>query len=338
MPRLEPKVVQKELEAGQLWPVYWLHGQEQMKSRELLKRIRKAVLGETADAAAQSFASSFNEELLDASEVNASRVLDAAQSLSLGGGTRLIIVRDAHLLKEADILTQLLGPRVTKEELSSVCVFLSKDLDGRKKFSKVLVEQAAVVPCDEIPEEERDAWITYLVRRKGLEISPELGAQMRFLDPWSLDIIDQELEKYSLAQSALGPESAQDAAAVIQGGVGPELGGDSFLEAFFTRQLKTSLHAIESFADHPDQSLPLLGLLAWNARFLSLVISDRERNSREVKLSPFMLDRFKRWSRTWSMADAVDLQSALAELDFGIKQTQRLSLGLWTDLVVRFCS
>ena len=40
MPKLEPKVIQKELEQGVLWPVYWLYGQERMKSRELFKRIR----------------------------------------------------------------------------------------------------------------------------------------------------------------------------------------------------------------------------------------------------------------------------------------------------------
>ena len=37
MPKLEPKTVQRELDQGQLWPVYWLYGGEAMKARELLK-------------------------------------------------------------------------------------------------------------------------------------------------------------------------------------------------------------------------------------------------------------------------------------------------------------
>ena len=333
MPKFEPKVIQKELEAGILWPVYWLYGQEAMKSRELLKRIRKAVLGDT-----DTFFSSaaFNEEVIDsqngAADFNVSRVIDAAQSLSLGGGTRLIVIRDAHTLKDAERLSELFGPSAQKSELSSVCVFLSKDLDGRKKFSKALVEKAAVVPCEEIPEEERDAWIGYLAKKKGVVISDELAAQMRFLDPWSLDIIESELEKYSLASEG------SDQNLVMQGGVGPSLGGDSFLDAFFGRRLKDSLVAVETFADYPDESLPLLGLLAWNARFLGLVVSDHLNKTRETKLSPFLADRFNRWARKWSISEVVELQAALAALDFGIKQTQLLSLGLWTELVTRFCS
>ena len=37
MPKLEAKQVQKELDEGWLWPVYWIYGPEGMKARELLK-------------------------------------------------------------------------------------------------------------------------------------------------------------------------------------------------------------------------------------------------------------------------------------------------------------
>ncbi len=331
MPKLEPKIIQKELESGAVWPVYWLYGQEQMKSRELLKRIKKTVLGDNQEGSQALFQQSFNEELLDGSEVSASQVVDAAQSLSLGGGTRLIIIRDAHAMKDTEVLVGLMGPKAKKDELSSVCVFLSKDLDARKKFSKSLLEKAAVVPCEEIAEEDREAWIGYLGKKRGLELSPDSVARLRFLDPWNLDIVDQELEKMSLAKTG------EDASAVLLGSVGPELGGDAFLNAFFARDLKQALLAVENFADRPDESLPLLGLLTWNARYLALVIHDHQARTREVKLNPFLLERFNYWARGWSLTDAIELQEALAELDFGIKQTQRLPLGLWTDLVARFC-
>lgn len=329
MPKLEPKQIQKELESGKLWPVYWLYGQERMKSRELLKRIRNAALGE--EGAGLGFA----EENLDGSDVTAVQILDAAQSLSLGGGLRLVVVRDAHQVKEAEQLAPLLGPPARKDELTSVCVFLSKDLDGRKKFSKVLLEKAAVVPCEEIPEEERDAWIQYLAKRRGLTLSPTLVMQLRSLDPWSLDIIDQELEKYSLALELSENESA--AAEVLLGGLSSEHGTDAFLNAFFSRNLKKSLEILDSFVNSPDQSLPLLGLLGWNTRFLALLITDRERGTRTVKLNQFLAERLKRWTTNWSLDEMIALQSALSELDFEVKQTSRLPVGLWTTLVTRFC-
>ncbi len=320
MPKLEPKIIQKELEQGWLWPVYWLYGTERMKSRELLKRIRKAVLGsETASSAGLA---GFGEESLDGNEVDAATVLDAAQSLSLGGGCRLIVVREAHALKESEILATLCSPKAKKGELTSVCVFLSKDLDGRKKFSKILTEKAAVVPCEEVPEAEREAWIAYLAKRRGIELPPSFVAQMSSLDPWGLDIIDQELEKFSLAQTG---------DVILLGGSGAG-GGERFLNAFFARDLKRSLQAIEDFADRPDESLPLLGLLGWNVRHLALVLSRAQ-----PKLNPFIAERLQAWSRHWELSEVIRLQSFLEELDFSLKQTPLLPIGLWGELVVTFC-
>ena len=101
MPKLEPKTIQKELEAGMVRPVYFIYGTELMKSRELLKRIQKTVLmGEAAN--------DFNLEKWDASEVGCETILDAAQSLSLMGGTKLVIARALDEVKNLDPLVEYL--------------------------------------------------------------------------------------------------------------------------------------------------------------------------------------------------------------------------------------
>jgi DNA polymerase-3 subunit delta len=327
MPRLEPKDVQKELDQGWIWPVYWLHGGERMKARELVKRIRVAALGESGGSL------SFNEETLDGNEASSSEVLDAAQSLSLGGGVRFILVREAHALKEADVLAPLLGARCKKSELPHVVIFLSKDLDGRKKFSKLLMEKAACVPCEEIADEDREPWIGYLSKRKGITLTPGQTVTLRSLDPWNLDIIEQELEKLSIF---LLRGDADSAGALLQG-AGSSASTEAFIESFFRRDLASSLTQLEAFVDSPDQALPLLGLLAWNVRHLAIVASDREQGSRNAKLSPFLAERFSRWTRGWSLEEVVRLQQGLAEVDFQIKQTQRLPVGIWTRLVTDFC-
>lgn len=323
MPKLEPKQVQKELESGYLWPVYWIYGHERMKARELLKRIRAAALGVesgTTDV--------FGAQTLDGGEVSAATIVDEAQSLSLGGGLRFVVVRDAHAIKEAETLSRLLGERGKKGDLASVCVFLSKDLDGRKKFSKLLLEKAAVVPCEEVAEADREAWIQYLAKRKGVALTPDHVVGLRSLDPWTLDIIEQELEKYSLAM--LEGAGASD---VFLEGSGRTGGAEEFLEAFFSRNLKAALVLVGPIAQSPEESLPLLGLLGWNVRHLALVIE----NPRGVKMSPYLLEKFRRWTPSWTLDEILALQEALAELDFSVKQTRLLPLGLWAGLVERFC-
>ncbi len=324
MPELEAKAVQKELEQGLVWPVYWIYGAERMKSRELLKRIRKKVLGE----AASEGTASWNEEFLDGSEVNSAAVVDSAQSLTLGGGTRFLVIRDAHAIKDADGLEALLGPPGKLEEIPAVCVFLSKDLDRRRKVSKRLIEGAAVVACEDIREDERGPWVQYLAKRRGLALTEERQNYLRCLEPWSLDGIDQELEKWELATMSGDVEG-------LLGQLGDSRGADDFLQAFFARQKGVALDLAAHFADRPDESLPLLGLLAWNVRHLALAASDREKGTRALKLSPFMAERFNRWAKEWTLAEVTQLQAELAELDFSIKQTPRLPKGLWATLILR---
>ena len=328
MPKLEPKNVQKELDAGQLWPVYWLYGSERMKVRELLKRIRKAAIGEDS----QAF---WPDTQLEGTEVDAATVVDAVQSPSLGGGLRFVVVRDAHAIKESEALAPLLGPKGKADQMESVVVFISKDLDGRKKFSKVLTEKAAVVPCEEVAESDREAWIGYLSKRRGLELPPGSAAQLATLDPWTLDIIEQELEKYSLALlDESGTSDVFLAGSLSFSALG---GADAFLDAFFARDLKRAMERVESFADQPDEALPLLGLFAWNVRHIALVVSDRQHGTRSAKINPYLAERFNRWAPRWTLDEIERLQSAIAEVDFGFKQTPLLPLGLWSSLVQEFC-
>lgn len=371
MPKLEPRQIQKEIEQGLLWPVYWIHGPERMKSRELLKRIRRAALGaagaakggsesaenpESEDRLELSGLAQMAEERLDGVEADAERILEAAQSLTLGGGLRLIIVTDAHLVKEPDSLAELLSPPgaaasapgvakaapLPREKLSSICVFLAKDLDGRRKFTKTLLERAAVVACEEVAEADREAWIHYLAKRKSLTVPAALVVRWSSLDPWSLDIVDNELEKYSLlSTSGTNPGGAVDPSDLLEPGVdapGPYgHGSDGFVNAFFHRDLREALRLAGPISAHTDEALPLLGLLAWNARQLALQLGADPR-APKAKLNPYLAEKLGRWGARWKLREVVELQSALAELDFGTKQTPLHPLGLWNSLVSRFCS
>ncbi len=330
MPKIELKAAQRDLEKGLIWPVYWIYGHEKLKSREFLKRIRNAVSESSANSSqpSPSLSQWGEEHLVATSAMDAESIVDAACSMTLGGGTKLVIVQDAHLLKKPEPLVALFGPAKKKEELPSVCILLSKDLDGRKKFSKLLVEKAAVVPCEEVTEDQREAWILYLAKRREVELTSHLLMRLCTLDPWSLDIIDQELEKFSVAGLI------ED---VVLEGSGRVGGMELFIDQFFQRQLKAAISHVSYFADAPDEALPLLGLLGWNVRQLAVLISDRENGTRYAKLAPYIEERLRKWSGKWSLNEVLKLQQELANLDFKMKQTPLLPLGLWSSLVTQFC-
>lgn len=344
MPKIEPKQIQKEIDGGKLRPVYWFFGGEPMKARELLKRIRKTMFATEKNAeesaADLAFASSFRETVLDGSETGVGEILDAAQSLSLGGGGKLVVVKQAHLVKNPEPLIDLCGEPsagsrtpdfIDPKTGASVVVFLSKDLDQRKKFSKALIERAACVPCEEIADEDREAWASYLAKKRGLVLSDLELALLRAMDPWSLDGIERELEKLEAAASQ------EDREAILLGGGEGKNAAEVFVEAFLMRDLSRAMPEVKHFAEYPESALPLLGLLSWNAKTLIGVLKDREAGTRETKLGSFLQDRFGRYQRKWNLGEAISLQHALAEVDFSTKQTPRDPLGTWTGLVLGFC-
>ena len=324
MPKLEPKNIQQELEKGLIWPFYWIYGPETLKAKELIKRLKKAVFGQEAESESIT---SFAIESFDGAECDVHSILDVAQSPSLLGGVRFILIRDAHLLKNPDALSELFGPAQRRSELFSVCVAVAKDFDARKKFSKTLIEKVPVVACEEIPEAQRESWITYLAKRRNLELHSSHLMHLSAIDPWSLEIVDQELEKFTLT-GAQSDVFLQELA---------QLGGmDAFIEAFFQRNKKIALERLGYFVDQPDQTLPLLGLLTWNVRQLVGFISDREHRDYSFKANSFLMEKLKKWSPSWTLSELILLQKEICQIDFGTKQTPLMPLGLWSQLVIRF--
>lgn len=331
MPTFEPKNIQKQLEDGKIWPVYWLVGPERLKSQELLKRIRAKVLAQAGESTDAQKVSEFSESRLDGESSDAASVIEAAQSQSLFGGPKLVVIRDAHLLKEPDEIETLLGQAVSRDELAYCVVGLAKELDGRRKISKRLTESAAVVRCDAVAETEREAWIKYLAGRRGIAPESLTGSLLQalvLLEPWNLEHVEQELEKLSHLDPKTLSESSQ--ALELLGGVGAaQVSTERWVEAFLKRDRATVMGHLHTLSESPDETLPLLGLLGWNIRQLVVAISDPA--SARAQRAPWM-QRLTSYTKYWKAHELIALHEELARMDFSLKQKPLLPLGLWQML------
>jgi DNA polymerase III delta subunit len=312
MPKLDAKSIHKELHDGKLWPVYWLYGTEPRKMRELTERIRTSVAPTPQ-----------GQSVLDAAECTPGEIFDEAQHLTLGGGIRFIVVKNAHAMKQPEVLDSLLGPARARDKTDVVCVFHSKDLDNRKKFSKLLTEKAAVIECGLVLDSEKLAWVEYFAKIRNLTLPDAFKNALYALDPWSLDIIDQELEKFSISETD----------APTSGTIQPSLiSPEHFLHSFLSRNVQDALFALEHFVRNPEDTLPLLGLLAWNVRHLAVLIEAPHL----VRLSPFIMQKLNSYSKHWTIDELKAMQETLSDIDFGQKQTPRPAIGLWQELILRF--
>jgi len=328
MPKVEPKLIQKELDSGKVRPAYWIFGPERMKSRELIKRIQKTVLKDEAP-------NDFNFEKLDGSELSAEAIVDSAQSFSMMGGVKLILIRNAEEIKNLDAIVEWLKalPKTDAgavDDFSTVCVFVAKSFDGRKKASKVIQDLAAAIPCEEVQEQDREPWIDYLAKRRGITLKPDERLLLRGLDPWSLEIVDQELGKVELVQSDETLRSE-----VILSGVDAHA-RDEFIDALFSRDEARALKWMHLFSEEMEVQLPVLGLIAWNLRHLKLVILEQETRSRSPeKRNPYLMKNLDRWKKHWDFTSIQNFEHELFKIDFSLKNTRLTGRGLWSNVIIQ---
>ena len=326
MPKLEPKLIQKELEKQKVRPVYFLFGTERMKARELTRKIQRATLQDVE-------VNDFNLEKFDGSEAGIERILDSAQSGSMTGGTKFIVVRNSEEFKNLDALALYLESLPGTEPsapgaFSTVIVFLSKSFDGRKKASKVLSDLAAVVPCEEVKEHEREAWIEFLAKRRGIELGDAERLSLRGLDPWSLDIVDQELSKLELVG-----DDASLRADSLRAGVSA-YAQDEFIDAIFMRDEKRALRVVHHFSTDLEVQLPFLGLLAWNLRQMKAFLLEQETRTPALeRRNPMLQQKLERWRKSWNRHTIQALEHSLFEVDFSLKNTRLSPSGLWTGMI-----
>jgi len=317
MPVIEARQIQNDLKQGKIWPVYWIHGSEQMLIREIIKQIKKAT--ESVDG-----------EFLNGDAIKPESIVESTQNLTLWGGVKLIVVNDAHKLQNPEVLESIMGPPKTKSNIFSVTVFRSKDFDRRKKFSKVLEKKAAVISCSEIADHKKPEWVSYLARTKKMELTQEQATRLCLMDPWSLDIVQNELEILTLTPAEFKSNADQLAGRRI-------IPTDAIVDSFFMKNKKDAISHIRRLTSQPEEGLRILGLFRWNILQLILLLDHQENGSPPPRLNPYAQEKLRRWSRHWKLDQAINFQSELADLEFGIKQTQRHPLGLWTDLAGRVC-
>lgn len=319
MPKFEPKILQHQLDQNQIQPCYWIYGPETLKARELLKRIQKTleIRSEGATVEVKKFSGS---------DVSLAEILDDGLNLSLFSHQKLVVVYDAHLLEDLVKNPQILENFLKSEsaaELKTILVFFAKDLDSRKKSSKLLLEKAAVVECSEVRDYERQAWIRYLAKRRNLPLDESTVEQLRVLEPWTLSIIDHELEKLELCGEDISPEQ-------ILSGALHTADAQDFIQGFFNRDRARCLQALPALTSDRDSPLQYLGLLGWNLKQVLLVKCG---SPAPKHLPPFVRSRLEGWSREWEEKSLVSLLKKLTEMDVALKQSRLSPLGLWAELI-----
>jgi DNA polymerase-3 subunit delta len=169
-----PSLLQ-QIEGGELARVYYLCGEAFERDR-IVTAIKRAVLGEAE-------ANAFNYDALDGSRVSGEAIAAAARTLPMLGGSRLVMVRDAHELK-ADQLERLL-PYVKDPSPHAVLVLVAEKVDLRLKFFNQLRKTGVVQRFEPLKERDAPRWLAEEAQRQQVRLQP--GVAQRIADAVGAD-------------------------------------------------------------------------------------------------------------------------------------------------------
>ncbi|MCS6904305.1 MAG: DNA polymerase III subunit delta [Bacteroidia bacterium] len=191
------QVIEQNIRQKKFAPIYFLCGEEPYFIERIAQLLEEYVL--------EGVEKSFNLDILYGSEINIKDLLALVRTYPTMAPYRLVIVKEAHNLKDFDKLGTYFDAPVP----TTVLAFLYyKKLESTSKIGKIVSqagkkntgqgnskEKVVVFESNPLYENEVEDWIEMLLQEKGIRITEEALALLLKSLGTNLQLIDSELNK-----------------------------------------------------------------------------------------------------------------------------------------------
>ena len=293
----------ESLQRGVVAPAYLFEGEEEYFHEAGIRSLEESVLPREA--------LSIDRESLRGAETSLAAILDHAATYPMGGGRRLIVVRQADALRSDS--AEHLKAYLRAPNPKSCLVFSDTGFDRRRAVYRTLLEHAARVDCRPLDEAHTAAWVRDRLRGRGFGISADLASAVaEGLAGAGLGRVEAELEK--LMTSLGGPRPVEAADLSLLADV-PRV-EDAFRLAAHAARGETgeALGIARALLDSGEDAIKLLGGLSWYFRnALRAQVAGARRLAPREATQVYGIDRgrIERFAREIGGARIDDLRDAL---------------------------
>lgn len=322
----------RDLEKGDLSPLYFLFGEEPYLLNQSVDRFKYAVLTEGAV--------DFNYSLFYASDAEISSVRDAVETLPMMAPKRLVILKEAQELSDKEWAE--LETLITAPVDSTVFVILASRVDKRKKQIRILLEAADCVEFKKPYDNQIPGWVKYIAGSLGLDIADDAILLLAKLVGSHLSEIEAELRKLADFVGDRKRIEVADVAQVVSRS--KEENVFDFTKAIGESDRVRALEHLVHLLDQGQSEIGIVSLLARHIRLLLTVKRGLDQGLSGAKLAhaaqvpPYFLDNYVMQSRLWTVKKLEQTLVVLAETDKALKSSP-LSSHIWLEnLVLKTCS
>ncbi|HEV2707235.1 MAG TPA: DNA polymerase III subunit delta [Pyrinomonadaceae bacterium] len=326
MSTLTRERLKTELRAERIAPLYLLYGAEDYLRDEAARDIAESAL-------ASAPLREFNETTFSLASVDVQQAIAAAEQLPMMASRRVVRVTDFARLKEGD--EAALARYLARPVESSTVIFVTDELDKRRKLSKTLLDACVSIEFAPLSDGELTAWAKGRLKELQAQADERTLRQVVALVGASVRKLATELDKLATAALPGGHISMEMVESLV--GRSRELSNFELTDHLVARNRKRALETLRRLLDDGAEPLMLLGLLASNYHRLALAkdLMARGAPREEVfRLVPMPHHKREDFLATARRAEANELARRIrriADADLAIKTSQatpRLQLEL----------
>ena len=232
-------------EKQRLLPAYLIVGEDALKQRTVLERLRArvAALGDL----------SFNHERFDGENANGADIVSACNTLPFASDVRLVEVSHADKLRKAsaDALADYLA---APSETTVLALSASKLAKNTRLYkAAAAIGKQAVIDCTPIKARDLDAAVRSMANGKGIVITPTAAHVLVELVGEDTVRIDNELKKLAAAHQGSDPVTEHEVRSLVAHTA--EVKPWDFTNAFAARDLKRCLEYLPHLESNSPYSL-----------------------------------------------------------------------------------
>ncbi len=258
MPVRTSKDLTQALKKGQIEPIYFFFGPETYLRDEAARSIADQAMSGT-------LLHEFNDSTFNLTSDDARDAIAAAEQLPMMSQRRVVRIKNLAKLKEAD--EEVLLNYVNRPVDTSVVIFITEEIDKRKKLAKVLMAGAAF-EFQPLKLNELQAWIRFYLKDLTAEIEPQ--ALQRILETVISDLhtLANELNKLAAAALPSGRITTELVDSLV--GRSREHMNWELSDHIVSRNRRGALKTLKDLLDDGVEPLLLIGLIAGTYRRMAL--------------------------------------------------------------------
>ncbi|WP_332690838.1 DNA polymerase III subunit delta [Halalkalibacter lacteus] len=314
--------VKKEVQQGNIKPVYFMYGTQTFLMEDLLFHIIKNTVGSLDDPNIITF--SLQETLLDTA-------VEEAETFPFFGGRKVVVLKDFSLVSSQKQETKLehditrLQQYIKQPSPDAIFIIQApyEKLDERKKITKELKQTAALVECFPFDNKMLVQWLDNQAEAKGFGFTNDGKEHLLARTGPHLLMLASEMEKLALYVGVNGVVDAE----VVDLLVARSLEQDVFALIDFAvkQRLDKALIIYHDLLKQKEEPLKLLALIARQLRIYYQVKEMSRRSysqkqmAAQLKLHPYVVKLASQQVDKFKGEQLLRLLEAATDTDYAIK-------------------